>query len=105
MADALNAFVPGAEVRVAGRASGPLTDLTFAAKDLFDVAGYPTSGGNPLALALSGIKATTAPTVQKLLDAGARFFFDKSSEFGSIRTAIAEIHSRRAHAEPRRNTG
>jgi two-component system response regulator DevR len=29
------------------------------------------------------------------LDAGARFFFDKSSEFGSIRTAIAEIDSRR----------
>jgi DNA-binding NarL/FixJ family response regulator len=38
------------------------------------------------------------------LDAGARFFFDKSSEFGSIRTAIAEIDSRRALAQPRRTT-
>jgi DNA-binding NarL/FixJ family response regulator len=38
------------------------------------------------------------------LDAGARFFFDKSSEFGSIRTAIAQIDSRRVLAEPRRPT-
>lgn len=35
------------------------------------------------------------------LDAGARFFLDKSSEFGSIRTAITEIDSRRAQAEMR----
>ena len=35
------------------------------------------------------------------LDAGARFFLDKSSEFGSIRAAIAEIDARRAPAEPR----
>jgi DNA-binding NarL/FixJ family response regulator len=39
------------------------------------------------------------------LDAGARFFLDKSSEFGFIRTAIAEIDSRRTHTEPRRTTG
>jgi len=38
------------------------------------------------------------------LDAGALFFFDKSSEFGSIRTAIAQIDSRRVLAEPRRPT-
>jgi two-component system response regulator DevR len=31
------------------------------------------------------------------LAAGASFFFDKSSEFGAIRTAIAEIDSRRTH--------
>jgi amidase len=42
-------------------------------KDLFDVAGYPTGGGNPHVLALSGIKTRTAPTVQRLLDSGARF--------------------------------
>jgi amidase len=62
---------PAVPVPDAGR--GPLAGLTFAAKDLFDVAGYPTSGGNPLLLALSGVKTQTAPTVQKLLDAGARF--------------------------------
>jgi DNA-binding NarL/FixJ family response regulator len=33
------------------------------------------------------------------LDAGARFFFDKSSEFGSIRTALADIDSRRMLAK------
>ena len=54
-------------------ATGPLAGLSFAVKDLFDVAGYPTSGGQPFVLALSGIKPSTAPTVQKLLDAGARF--------------------------------
>ncbi len=47
--------------------------MTFAVKDLFDVAGYPTGGGNPHLLALSGIKRRTAPVVQRLLDNGARF--------------------------------
>lgn len=51
---------------------GPLSGLTFAAKDLFDVAGYPTSAGSPHMLAMSGIKTRIAPTVQKLLDSGAR---------------------------------
>ena len=50
-----------------------LSGLSFAVKDLFDVAGYPTSGGQPFVLAMSGIKTRTAPTVQRLLDAGARF--------------------------------
>ena len=43
----LGAFVPGQQFRIAGRAGGPLSGLTFAAKDLFDVAGHPTGGGNP----------------------------------------------------------
>jgi len=38
------------------------------------------------------------------LGAGARFFLDKSSEFGCIRTAITEIESRRAHAQARSGT-
>ena len=53
--------------------TGPLSGLCFGVKDLFDVAGYPTGGGQPFVLAMSGIKTRTAPTVQKLLDAGARF--------------------------------
>ena len=40
-------FVPGPAVRIAGAPGGPLAGLTFAAKDLFDVAGHPTGGGNP----------------------------------------------------------
>ena len=68
-----HAFVPYPAAPVAHAASGPLAGLRFAAKDLFDVAGHPTGGGNPLVLALSGVKTTTAPTVQRLLDAGAAF--------------------------------
>jgi amidase len=68
-----HAFVPYPAAPVAHAATGPLAGLSFAVKDLYDVAGYPTGGGNPLLLAASGVKPSTAPTVQKLLDAGARF--------------------------------
>ena len=40
-------FVPGSVLRIEGSAGGILAGLTFAAKDLFDVAGHPTGGGNP----------------------------------------------------------
>lgn len=53
--------------------SGPLAGLTFSIKDMFDVAGSPTSAGSPAMLAASGIKTKTARAVQQLLDAGARF--------------------------------
>lgn len=68
-----HAFVPYPAATVAHAAGGPLAGLRFAVKDLFDVAGHPTGGGNPLVLALSGVKTATAPTVQRLLDAGAAF--------------------------------
>lgn len=71
--DPAHAFVPYPDVPVAHASTGPLSGLYFGVKDLFDVAGYPTGGGNPLVLALSGTKTHTAPTVQKLLDAGAAF--------------------------------
>jgi amidase len=70
--DPAHAFMPYPAVPVPHESSGPLSGLTFAAKDLFDVAGYPTSAGSPHMLAMSGIKTRTAPTVQKLLDSGAR---------------------------------
>jgi amidase len=68
-----HAFVPYPEAPVPRASDGALAGLSFAAKDLFDVAGYPTGGGSPIVLALSGIKTRSAPTVQRLLDAGARF--------------------------------
>ncbi len=71
--DPSRGFMPYPAVKVASARSGPLKGLTFAVKDLFDVAGYPTSAGSPHMLAMSGIKTRTAPTVQKLLDAGAAF--------------------------------
>lgn len=69
--DPAHAFVPYPDVPVPHAATGPLSGLRFGVKDLFDVAGYPTGGGSPFVLAMSGIKTSTAPTVQKLLDAGA----------------------------------
>ncbi len=66
-------FMPYPPVKVPGARSGPLKGLTFGVKDLFDVAGYPTSAGSPHMLAMSGIKTKHAPVVRKLLDAGAVF--------------------------------
>src|SRR3954452_1820746 len=70
--DPAHAFMPYPAIPVPHASSGPLSGLTFAAKDLFDVAGYPTSAGSPHMLAMSGTKTRTAPTVQRLLDSGAR---------------------------------
>jgi amidase len=71
--DTARAFMPYPDAPVPQAGTGALAGLSFAVKDLFDVAGYPTSGGQPFLLAMSGIKQRTAPTVQALLDAGARF--------------------------------
>ena len=64
-------FVPGPAVRIAGAPTGPLAGLTFAAKDLFDVAGHPTGGGNPDWARAHPIPTRHAWAVQRLLDAGA----------------------------------
>jgi amidase len=58
-------------LRIAGAAGGPLIGLTFAAKDLFDVAGHPTGGGNPDWARRQPIPTCHAWAVQRLLDAGA----------------------------------
>ena len=71
MLDPYGAFVPHATARLEGAATGPLAGLSFAAKDLFDVAGYVTGGGNPDWLALHAPATRTAPVVQRLVDAGA----------------------------------
>src|SRR5438270_9196649 len=69
--DDIGAFVPGQRFRIAGRAGGPLSGLTFAAKDLFDVAGHPTGGGNPDWARTNPVPERHAWAVQTLLDAGA----------------------------------
>ena len=68
--DNLNAFAD-MEVHVPGAPDGPLSGLTFAAKDIFDVAGHVTGGGNPDWQRTHGTAERTAHTVQALLDAGA----------------------------------
>jgi len=69
--DPANAFVPGTNLRIDGRPGGPLAGLTFAAKDLFDVAGHPTGGGNHDWARSNPIPERHAWAVQTLLDAGA----------------------------------
>lgn len=71
MTDEIGAFVPGPRVRIEGRLGGPLSGLTFAAKDLFDVAGVPTGGGNHDWPTGRPIPDRHSFAVQTLLDAGA----------------------------------
>jgi amidase len=71
MTDDIGAFVPGPRMRIEGRAGGPLSGLTFAAKDLFDVAGVPTGGGNHDWPTGRPIPDKHSFAVQTLLDGGA----------------------------------
>ncbi len=69
--DALNAFVPGGQFVVAGAPDGPLKGLTFAAKDIFDIAGRVTGCGNPDWARSHAPAEGNASCVRKLLAAGA----------------------------------
>ena len=54
-----------------GAKDGPLAGLTVAVKDMYDIAGERTGGGNPDWLAQARPATAHAPSVQKLLAAGA----------------------------------
>ena len=69
--DPINAFVPGVDVKIDGATDGPLSGLTFAAKDLFDVAGFHTGGGNPDWGRNVPLPDKHSWAVQTLLDSGA----------------------------------
>jgi len=69
--DIYSAFILKGEPLLAGKSSGTLKDLTFGLKDVFDVAGYPTSFGSPDWLRTHEIPTETTPIVTQLLDAGA----------------------------------
>jgi amidase len=71
MTDRISAFVPGPRIHIDGTPGGALTGLTFAAKDLFDVAGVPTGGGNHDWARANPVPTRHAWAVQTLLDAGA----------------------------------
>jgi len=64
-------LVPGGTIRVEGRTGGPLDGLSFVAKDLFDVAGHVTGGGNHDFARTREPAARHAWAVARLLDAGA----------------------------------
>lgn len=69
--DPVNGFCDYEAVDVENASSGPLAGLTLGVKDIYAVAGYPNGWGSPTKLAETGLDDFTAPTIQKLLDAGA----------------------------------
>ena len=67
-----SAFVPhDLKAPIQGAASGPLAGLTAVVKDMYDIVGERTGGGNPDWLAAQQPATKNASVVQKLLDAGA----------------------------------
>ena len=71
MIDGLGAFVPGTQIRVTGASTGPLSGLTFAVKDLFDITGRVTGCGNPDWAESHAPADAHAAAVAMLLQAGA----------------------------------
>lgn len=69
--DPVNACVPHGKFSLPATGSGLLDGLTFAVKDIFDIAGHPTGAGNPTWLATHPIPTHTSPLVEQLLAAGA----------------------------------
>jgi amidase len=66
------AFVPhDPTAPLTGKPQGPLSGLQAAVKDMYDIAGSRTGGGNPDWLRVHAPAPATAPAVQQLLDAGA----------------------------------
>ena len=69
--DPLGAFIPGPRAVRAPLAAGRLSGRSFAAKDVFDLAGHVTSYGHPDWAASHPAAVATAPVVTALLQAGA----------------------------------
>jgi amidase len=65
------AFVPHTQVARARRGEGPLSGLSFAAKDLLDIRGHAASAGHPAWAATHGAAERDAPVLASLLAAGA----------------------------------
>ena len=71
--DPVNGFCDYENVEVAHAASGTLSGLTLAVKDIYAVKGYQNGWGSPSILADSSPAKSTAPAVQKLLSSCARW--------------------------------
>ncbi len=71
MQDRFGAFMDGPSATIDGAADGPLAGLRFGAKDVFDIAGYPTGNGQPTWPETHPLPEQHAAAVQQLLDAGA----------------------------------
>lgn len=92
----IKAFVPHDIAHpIKGASGGPLDGLTFAVKDMYDIAGERTGGGNPRWLEAHPPAEKNALVVQRLLSAGAsligkticdEFFFSltgKNAHYGT----------------------
>lgn len=67
-----NAFVPhDLDGPIMGACEGPLSGLTCAVKDMYDIAGHRTGGGSPAWLAAQLPAIRTSPVLETLLSAGA----------------------------------
>lgn len=69
--DTHGAFVGEPSVLAVGREGGPLDGVSLAVKDLFAVAGVVTGAGNPTYAVGRPPAVRHAPSVQRLVDAGA----------------------------------
>ncbi len=69
--DTLDAFCTDTDAYLEGASGEPLSGLAFAAKDIFDVAGHVTGGGNPDWKATHPPAERNAWIIQTLADAGA----------------------------------
>ena len=69
--DRFNAFCKDSDAYLQGSLEGPLRGLKFAAKDIFDVEGHVTGGGNPDWKATHQPAQHTAWAIDVLVKAGA----------------------------------
>ena len=69
--DPHGAMIAKPTISLSGPLGGPLSDLRFAVKDLFDVAGVPTAAGSPDWPETRPLPQVHAVIVSQLLDAGA----------------------------------
>ena len=69
--DIAHAFCKHAPVEIFSRASGPLNNMTFGVKDIYDIANVPTAFGSPAWLNSHPIPTQTADFIHSLVGAGA----------------------------------
>ena len=69
--DSVNGYCDYEPIDVHHASTGPLAGLTLGVKDIYSVKGYPNGWGSPTKLAETGPDNFNAPTIQKMLDAGA----------------------------------
>lgn len=70
--DPFGAFCRHTHVALAGSPTGPLSGLSVAVKDVFDIAGHRTGNGHPLWFETHPPAERTAPVVDRVIGAGAK---------------------------------